>query len=109
MRCGTPRRPNAVALATGQAIASYRSFVAAGTGEPSPWENLKRQVFLGTDTFVESMQSRVPSRLDLREVPQARRRPVPRPLHDYDQGQADRNEAIKAVYAGGRVHDAGDR
>jgi hypothetical protein len=46
----------------GQAIASYRNFVAAGTGEPSPWENLKRQVFLGTDTFVESMQSRVPSR-----------------------------------------------
>jgi hypothetical protein len=85
----------------GQAIASYRNFVAAGTGEPSPWENLKRQVFLGTDTFVESMHSRVRSRLDLREVPQARRRPVPRPLHEYDQGDADRNEAIKAAYASG--------
>jgi len=38
----------------GQGMASYRNFVAAGTGEPSPWENLKRQVSLGTDTFVES-------------------------------------------------------
>jgi REP-associated tyrosine transposase len=84
-----------------QAVASYRNFVAAGTGEPSPWKNLKRQVFLGTDAFVEAMQSRVPSRLDLREVPQARRRPVPRPLQYYDQAHADRNRAIKAAYASG--------
>ena len=26
----------------GQTIARYRNFVAAGTGEPSPWHNLKR-------------------------------------------------------------------
>jgi hypothetical protein len=52
----------------------------AGTGEPSPWANLKRQVFLGTDTFVESMQSLVPSRMNLRELPQARGRPIPPPL-----------------------------
>lgn len=84
-----------------QAIASYRSFVAAGTGEPSPWEDLKRQVFLGTDAFVESMQSRVPARLDPREVPQARRRPVPRPLEYYEQEYADRDQAIKAAYATG--------
>jgi hypothetical protein len=75
-----------------------------------PGKNLKRQVFLGTDTFVESMQSRVPSRLDLREVPQARGRPIPRPLHDYAQAHAERNEAIKAGYASGgyRMQEIGD-
>jgi putative transposase len=92
---------NLFGQAEGQAIASYRNFIAAGPGEPSPWGKLKRQVFLGTDAFVASMQSRVPSRLDRREVPQARRRPVPRPLHEYAQAHADRNEAIKAAYASG--------
>ena len=47
------------------------------------------------------MQSRVHSRQDLREVPQATGRPIPRPLHDYDQAHAERNEAIKAAYASG--------
>jgi REP-associated tyrosine transposase len=92
-----------------QAIGSYRNFVAAGTGEPSPWKNLKRQVFLGTDAFVGSMQSRVSSRLDLREMPQARCRAVPRSLQYYDQAHADRNRAIKAAYAsGGIMQEIGD-
>lgn len=85
----------------GQAIDAYRSFVAAGMGQPSPWENLKRQVFLGSDAFVASMQRKVPNELDLSEVPQAKRRPVPRSLPEYDGAHAERNEAIKAAYASG--------
>jgi hypothetical protein len=56
------------------------------------------------------MQSRVPLRQDLREMPQARGRPIPRPLHDYDQAHAERNEAIKAAYASGgyRMREIGD-
>jgi len=93
-----------------QAIAGYRTFVVAGTGEPSPWQNLKRQVFLGSDAFVESMQAKVPPRLGLREVPQARRRPLPQPLHYYDPANADRNQAIKAAYASGgyKMREIGD-
>ena len=32
----------------------YREFVAAGKKQPSPWENLRNQVFLGTDEFVDN-------------------------------------------------------
>jgi putative transposase len=44
-----------MAMAEGQAIEGYRSFVVAAQGQPSPWEDLKRQLFLGSDAFVESM------------------------------------------------------
>lgn len=65
------------------------------------WADGDRQVFLGSDAFVESSQAKISSRLDLREVPQARRRPVPRPLHGDDQAHADRDQAIAAAYASG--------
>ncbi len=84
-----------------QAIEGYRSFVAAGLGQPSPWESLKRQVFLGSDAFVASMQHKVPKALDLREVPQAKRWPVPLSLPEYDRRHADRDQAINAAYASG--------
>ena len=84
-----------------QAIEGYRSFVGAGLGQRSPWESLKRQVFLGSDAFVASMQHKVPNALDLREVPQAKRRPVPLSLPEYDRRHADRDQAIKAAYASG--------
>jgi hypothetical protein len=29
------------------AVEGYRSFVAAGKGQSSPWESLKQQIFLG--------------------------------------------------------------
>jgi hypothetical protein len=70
----------------------------------------KQQVFLGSDAFVEAMQLKVPADRDLREVPQAKRRPVPRALPEYDRAHADRNQAIKAAYASGgyMMHQNGD-
>ena len=47
------------------------------------------------------MQRKVPKDRDLREVPQAKRRPVPRPLPEYDRAHAERDQAIKAAYASG--------
>jgi len=84
-----------------QAVEGYQSFIAAGKGQPSPWEHLKQQVYLGSDAFVEAMQRKVPHDRDLREVPQAKRRPIPRSLAEYDQTHADRDQAIKAAYASG--------
>lgn len=43
----------------------YAAFVAAGTGLPSVWANLRSQVLLGDDTFVASLSSR------LTELPRA--------------------------------------
>jgi|GEM_PF-1710230 len=47
------------------------------------------------------MQRQVPKALDLREMPQAKRRPVPRLLREYDLLHTDLNQAIKTAYASG--------
>jgi putative transposase len=93
-----------------EATDGYRAFVAAGKGQPSPWEYAKQQVFLGSDAFVESMQRKVPRDRDLREVPQAKRRPLPRSLPEYERANPDRDQAIQAAYAsrGYTMREIGD-
>jgi REP element-mobilizing transposase RayT len=85
-----------------EAASDYSRFVAEGNGPPSPWEHVKQQAFLGSDTFVESMQRRVPPDRDLREVPALKRRPIARPLSDFADRYPDRDQAIAAAYASGQ-------
>ena len=57
--------------------------------------------FLGSDAFVDAMLREIPRDRDLREVPQARARPLPRPLAHYARLHPDRDEAIAAAFASG--------
>jgi len=93
-----------------EAVAQYTQFVAQGKGQPSPWEQLRHQVFLGSDAFVESMQRRIPGDRDLREVPQAKARGPARPLAHYARSHPNRDSAIAAAYASGgyTLKDIGD-
>ncbi len=61
------------------AVAHSARFVAEGKGQPALWEQLKNQVFLGSDNFLASMRRQLPKNRGLREVPQAKRRPPPKP------------------------------
>jgi putative transposase len=92
------------------AVAHYVRFVRDGKGQPSPWEQLKHQVFLGSDAFVESMRRKLPQGRDLREVPQAKARPRAKPLADYASRYPERDQAIVAAYASGgyTMQDIGD-
>ena len=85
----------------GQAIEGYRAFVAEGKNQPSPWEQLRSQVYLGSEAFVEKMQALVDSGKDLREVPLKQRRAVPKPLSHFSKSERSRDEAIVAAYASG--------
>jgi putative transposase len=93
-----------------EAVERYIRFVADGKGQPSPWGDLKHQLFLGSEAFTEAMRRKVPRGRDFREVPQARPRPVAKPISDYAQEHADRDSAIAAAYAsGGRtMREVGD-
>ena len=93
-----------------EAVEGYTRFVAQGRGQPSPWEHLKHQVFLGSDAFVDTMQSKVPQDRDLREIPQAKARQVARPIDEYAHQHPDRDLAIAAAYASGgyTLRDIGD-
>lgn len=52
----------------------YADFVAQGAAQPSPWDELRGQVLLGTERFVEQMRPLLESADALKEVPRTQRR-----------------------------------
>lgn len=79
----------------------YRKFVAEGTNQPAPWDELKNQIFLGDDQFVETMQALINEERDLSEVPVSQRRPRPKSLTEYNALGIDRNEGMAKAYLSG--------
>lgn len=57
-----------------KAIDAFKRFVTGGRGQPSPLEQLKNQMYLGSDRFVESVQSKIEGRERLKEVPRVQKR-----------------------------------
>lgn len=80
----------------------YAQFVSEGIQADSPWRNLKGQVFLGDDLFVQQMQAKIESRQrnDV-QIPVAQRRARPLSLPIIARSAPDRNTAIVAAYATG--------
>lgn len=52
----------------------YQAFVQAGVGQPSPWKDLKGQVLLGSETFVEKIRPLLQATDILVEIPKRQRR-----------------------------------
>ncbi len=80
-------------------LASDECFVAEGKKQPSPWEKLKNQVYLGSDQFVDDMQRRIDGAERLNEIPTSQRRPLAKPLLLYVDEASSRNEAIHLAFA----------
>ncbi|MBQ0798870.1 MAG: transposase [Porticoccaceae bacterium] len=83
------------------AIEKYKQFVAQGTGQLSPWDMLRKQMYLGSDKFVEEMQALIDGDKELSEIPSSQRRPAPKPLAEYKNASEDRNTAIISAYKSG--------
>ena len=84
-----------------KAIERYREFVSEGRNQPKPWKNLKNQIYLGDDGFVEKMQSKLTGKVNLSEIPSSQRRPVAKSLAYYEKKHSDRDTAITKAYASG--------
>ena len=82
------------------AVQGYREFVANGLQQTSPWYQLKQQIFLGGDAFVEQVQARVVKR-ELSEVPKIQRRAKPKSLVEYATIAVSRDDAIFRAYRSG--------
>lgn len=82
------------------AIERYRNFIAEGKGQPSPWQFLRNQVYLGGEQFVENLQALVDGDKELTEIPLSQRRPAPKSLKEYARAR-DRNTAIAVAYRSG--------
>jgi putative transposase len=83
--------------------AKYIDFVRAGIGLPPIWEDLKYQMYLGSDDFVESMRHKLDGskKEDLREISRLQHRPMAKPLQWYEDNTAERKQAMALAYASG--------
>jgi len=76
-----------------EAVKKYRTFVSEGKGQPSPWKNLRNQVYLGGEDFVQTMQGLIDGDKELSEIPSSQRRPKVETLEYYEQQASTRNKA----------------
>ena len=83
------------------AVTAYRRFVMAGIGRESPWAELKGQVYLGDEQFLEAMQDRLDEQEDSVEFPRAQARPNSKSLEYYDQNSRSHKDAMRMAYASG--------
>lgn len=83
------------------AVVRYREFVARGKTQPKPWEQLKNQIYLGSDEFIDEIQCNIALTTNLDEVPSARKRQVAKPLKYYEKRYPERDTAITMAYASG--------
>ena len=83
------------------AQAAYVAFVRQGVGQPSVWEGLRHQVFLGSEAFLERHCAPSQPLERLREVPRAQRRSLIKPLADFARRYPDRREAMARAYQTG--------
>ena len=82
------------------AVQAYVRFVRSGVGQAGPWEQLRHQVFLGDEAFVERFRD-MKHPEQLREVPKSQRRAMAKSLGEYRSGYPDRNEAMARAYGSG--------
>jgi len=83
------------------AMTRYKRFVTEGKNQPSPWQHLKNQIYLGTTEFVEDMQRHISPVTTLSEIPVAQKRTPPKTLKSYKKKYTNRNTAITNAYRSG--------
>lgn len=83
----------------GAAQLAYRKFVLCGMGKDSIWTELKDQIYLGGDSFIEKRKAEGPG--NAQEVPQCQRNSRPKPIAAYRKAHVSRKRAMAAAYASG--------
>jgi putative transposase len=79
----------------------YASFVLAGVGQSSPWEELKGQVLLGSESFVENHSLTLDSSARVQEITKGQRllrRPSVKKLLGNSKSRKERNLAMAKAH-----------
>lgn len=84
----------------GEARARYIRFVAEGKEQPTIWQQLRGQIYLGDEEFVKKLHQRYRLEDQPTEVPRAQRRAPARPLADYDR-VTNPKDGMRSAYASG--------
>jgi hypothetical protein len=79
----------------------YQQFVEEGMGAESIWRDLKGQIYLGDDDFIEDMRGKLGERDEDVNIPRVQQRgPAPK-LSAIRRQQKNRDDAIRAAYETG--------
>ena len=65
------------------------------------WADLKQQIYLGDEHFIDNVQSLIDSNKDLSETPSPQARPPPKLINEYLRLEKNRNQAIARAYKSG--------
>jgi hypothetical protein len=85
----------------GAARKRYRQFVADGIDNESIWKDLRQQVYLGDEHFVDRMQQQMKVQGDELSVAKIQRRSPAPPLTTIAEQHQERDDAIVAAYETG--------
>lgn len=83
------------------ALDRYRQFVTEGKNQPSIWEQLRNQIYIGNEDYVEKIQKKIAKDSDISEIPSSQRRPIAKSLEYYEQKYRERDQAMAAAYRSG--------
>jgi len=79
----------------------YRDFVRAGRGQPSVWQQLKNQIYLGDENFVNDMQCKIDPGQSLKDIPKIQKQTPIKPLAYFAERYLSRNESMAHAYMNG--------
>lgn len=79
----------------------YRDFVQQGKGQPSPWQQLKNQIYLGDDDFVNDMQCKLDPEQSLKDIPKKQKQAPVKPLAYFAECYKTRDESMAHAYRSG--------
>lgn len=77
----------------------FIQFIREGANQPPLWENLRHQIYLGDERFVEKLRKRLPEVKHLSEVPRLQRRKA-KPLAFYAKHYPAREAMCRAYETG---------
>lgn len=83
-----------------RAARAYAQFVREGIAQPSPWQALRHQLFLGDERFIAQLKKRKRPK-DLHEIPKTQRRSLGKSLAQYQRAYSERDAAMAQAYASG--------
>jgi len=78
----------------------YRDFVAAGIGQDSPWPQLQSQLFLGKETFIDTLKEVIPEKTAVQEIPKQQRYAKRPPLEEIFFSERSKKKRDEAIVAG---------
>jgi len=81
-----------------RAITHYINFVREGVGLPTIWNELKNQMFLASEGFINKKQKLISKKELLNDVPKLQKRKVAKPLDYFDNKYKDKKIAITKAY-----------